>query len=213
MWESDTISILGVGFDVGVRNLGMAIVERRIGVAGYERFKCIRLQLIDLNSKVTNEAVETLHEKLNNIWPLLDRCQYVNIEQQPESQHLGQKFAATTARRRDNTQMKSISHAIQAWFLSRMKTVEFISAKSKLEVYDGPPIVIPTKSVDKYYQRKKLSIAHTNEILKGDQEWLHYIGLLDKKDDVCDAFLQCCYALDRHAKQIEKTAVNKMVVL
>jgi hypothetical protein len=219
--EEDMIlnSIQAVGFDVGLRNLGMAIVRRHIGVTGPQRFECVRLQLIDLNSRVTNEAIETLHEKLNNIWPLLNECGSVNIEQQPEAQHLSggarSRFPIAAARKRDNTQMKSISHALQAWFLSRMKPVVFVSPKSKLEVYDGPPIDLQSKSKDEYYLRKKMGIAHAKAMLNGDQHWLTYLNQLDKKDDVCDAFLQCCYELDRQAEKIEKAmnAVSQMVIL
>ena len=190
-------TIVGVGFDVGVRNLGMAIVKRHLNQSGIGRFECLKLDLIDLNSRVTNEAVETLCTKLDIMWPELQQCHWVNIEQQPEHQHVS-KFTPMS-RQRDNTQMKSISHAIQAFFLSRGMPVEFVSPKSKLNVYDGPPIDLKSKSTKEYYLRKRMAIAHAKAMLEGQDMWLQYIKNLEKKDDVCDAYLQCCYHLDRKA--------------
>ena len=188
--------ITGVGFDVGLRNLGMAVVGFDSSLEENDRFYCIKLDLIDLNSRVTNEAVETLCMKLDLLWDdYLRQCTYVNIEQQPEQQHVS-KFAKFS-RGRDNTQMKSISHAIQAYFLARGKEVEFVSPKSKLTVYKGPPLENVSKAKDPYYLRKRMSIAHAVAMLKNQDDWLLYIKQLEKKDDVCDAYLQCCYALER----------------
>lgn len=196
--------ITAVGFDVGIRNLGMAIVTRIVNGRdiGMARFECRKLELIDLNTNVTNEAVQTLHEKLNDQWELLKECKYVNIEQQPEHHHMTP--GRRSAYKKDNTQMKSISHAIQGWFLARGAQVEFVSPKSKMTIYDGPPIDLKSKSKDAYYLRKKLAVEHAKGVLMVDltSNWIPFIDNLEKKDDVCDAYLQCCYALDRHAKKI-----------
>lgn len=190
-----------VGFDVGLRNLGMAVVEFDSTKVGNDRFTCIYLDLIDLNSHVTNEAVATLCQKLDALWDeYLVKCDYVNVEQQPEKQHVS-KFAKVNPYK-DNTQMKAISHAIQAYFLARRKPTEFVSPKSKLLVYEGPEIDLKSKSKDKYYIRKRMAVAHTLAMLETQQYWKVYIDQLLKKDDVCDAFLQCCYDLKRKSESL-----------
>ena len=190
-------SITAVGFDVGLRNLGMAIV--RLQPNEQPPYKCLKLELIDLNSRVVNEAVYNMVAKLCDLWdPWLKDVHHVNIEQQPEKQHFGgPNAAARNKMAKDNTQMKSIAHALQGFFLGRGKPVVFISAKSKLTVYEGPPIELKTKSTKEYYVRKLMSIAHAKAILEdmGQHEWLDYVKKLDKKDDVCDAYLQCIYSL------------------
>ncbi len=199
-------SRVSVGFDVGIRNLGMAVVK----LGGDGRLECLMLDLIDLNSHKTADAVETLVQKLNAIFVdpetsihiHMSDLEFANIEQQPEQQHVGgggNRFGG--GRQRDNTQMKSIAHAIQAYFLAMRVPVSFISPRSKMLVYQGPPVDLKSKSKDKYYLGKRMSIEHAKLVLAdtntttNGQEWIEYIRRLDKKDDVCDAFLQCCYAL------------------
>ncbi len=208
--------IKSIGFDVGIRNLGCAIVTFNADLEGWKRFEVNKLMLIDTETKVTTEAVKVLCKKFDSMWETdLHDIDFVNIEQQPEKHHL-QK--GTGLKRRfipssDNTQMKSIGHALQAYFLAKGKPVRFISAKSKLTVWDGETIIIlpsdpipndenaviiKTKSKDAYYRRKLISIGHAQKILEEgeNQYWTNWMdGGLFKKDDVCDAFLQCCYAL------------------
>jgi hypothetical protein len=188
-----------LGFDVGIRNLGWAIVEYDTSLVDgmvYKGFVAHGLGLIDTETLITNEAVENMCTLFNQ-YMHPEHGQWrdvggVNVEQQPEHQHLGR---GNMFRKRDNTQMKSMSHAIQGYFIARGVPVRFVNAQAKNNVYDGPPVALKTKSKDKYRQRKDQSIQETKAILHdtGQHQWLEYILSLSKKDDVADAFLQCCY--------------------
>jgi hypothetical protein len=124
--------------------------------------------------------------RLDGMWKgLVDE---VNIEVQPEAHHIG-KY------KKDNTQMKSIGHAIQAYFIAKGVQVDFVNATAKNNIYDGPPVENNTRSQDPYRQRKALSIEETYAILRATGQLGHLmaIALYLKKDDIADAFLQCCY--------------------
>lgn len=159
--------------------------------------------LIDLETNETNRAVEIMCKRLDMLWnEHLHDIDFANIEQQPEKQHVVQRGSGPQrkfVRMRDNTQMKSISGALQGYFLGKGKQVQFISPKSKLTVWKGEKIDINSKSKDPYYRRKRESIAHALRILKEAEQnyWAIWLEALSKKDDVADAYLQCCYALER----------------
>lgn len=184
-----------ISFDVGIRNLGVAVVRH----PGRE---CIYMGVWDLETNQTTEAIETLCKKLARMWPELEThgVTFACIEQQPERQHV------SGGRRqwgggRDNTQMKSIAHALQAYFLARNMEVFFVSPRSKMTVYQGPPVDIGTRAKSEYTIRKKTAIAHAKAILSSssnarDNEWALFLTSLDKADDASDAFLQACYALE-----------------
>lgn len=189
-----------IGIDVGLRNLGIVLLNKNYCL-------CEKLDLIDLNTHNTNEAIINLYNKLNEF--LLDinkeEIEIVGIEQQPEQQHVA-RFKKFPGAGRDNTQMKSISHALQMYFLCNKIQVTFISAKSKWQVYEGEILDLKTKSKDKYTINKKKSIIQSFWLMKNfkDHEGLKFINNLIKKDDVCDAYLISCYLLKKNCNSLNE---------
>ena len=107
----------------------------------------------------------------------------VLIEQQPVGFH-----------RRSNTQMKVLSHVVQAFFHLRGVSVAFVSPKKKNQlskeqsVRDG----VASMNTSKRYQwHKKQSVLRCEEILRqSDQtEFLEFFEGLKKKDDCADSLL------------------------
>ena len=189
--------IRGIAFDIGLRNLGMALLEWK---EDERRMVSIKLDLIDLNTHITNEAIENLYDKLeeNRSKGLFENLKFAGIEQQPERQHVG-RFGGGA---RDNTQMKSISHAIQMYFLCYLIPVKFISPRSKWNVYKGPEIPLKTKSKVKYTIGKEKAVNQCFAMLDQNRDLPGnlYIRQLTKKDDVADAYLLCYYGLQAFIK-------------
>lgn len=180
-----------VGIDIGIRNLGIAILEGNKNACNI-----LNLELIDLCTHNTTEAIENLEIHLTRIKiEYLDNHNnvMVGIEQQPEHQHVGNRS------KRDNTQMKSIAHATQMYFLAHKIPVKFISAKSKFNLYVGPPIELTTKSQNPYIQNKNKCMNECLAIMKQnlEQKWLEFVNKLSKKDDVCDAYLLAYYCITK----------------
>ena len=82
--------------------------------------------------------------------------------------------------------------------INRIKLIFLISASNKLKVYDGPKIELTYKS--SYTRRKKLSILHTQYLLKDNEEKLKYLNNHKKKDDLCDTYLQALYFVKNKKK-------------
>lgn len=186
--------IIGLGFDVGMRNLGYAIVryvKQLPECLDYrQEFHVEHLGLIDLGTLKTKDAVFELTKELDIRAHLFKNVDIVNIELQPLN---GQ------------TNIKCMSFALQMYFACRYpeKHLEFISARSKLTVYKGEEIVVPAH-LTKYKQNKYKGIHQALKVLDTPQNlyWKSFVTHLEKKDDVCDAFLQCCYAVHRRYKEI-----------
>ncbi len=96
--------------------------------------------------------------------------------------------------------MKCIGHALQTYFLTRDRNVQFVSARSKLTVYEGPPIQLKTKSTSDYTVRKHTSIAHARHFLQSQPDMLDVFERLHKKDDAADAYLECLYLFKKSQK-------------
>lgn len=184
-------SIRGLGFDVGMRNLGFAIVNYTF--MGHEadyrtEFQVEQLGLIDLGTLKTRDAVDELVKELDVRSDQFHNVDIVNIEVQ---------------HKRGHENVKCISFALQTYFLCRCPTVpiEFISGRSKLTVYEGKEIAVPS-GLSIYKQTKYKSIQHALHVLNTPQNlyWKSFVSQLEKRDDVCDAFLQCCYATKRKYK-------------
>jgi hypothetical protein len=64
----------------------------------------------------------------------------------------------------------------------------------------------------KYAKTKALSIEYTRKLLEDDEKSLEILELYDKKDDLCDAFLQNIYYFNhirKNNKKKEHVAVRK----
>lgn len=115
-----------------------------------------------------------------------------------------------------NPTMKAISDTIYAWFIIRgiidkninnstVTNIKFISPSNKLKQFGQEEI----KNADgnkKYKITKKLSIENTNKILTHYEmnNWIDKLNKFDKKDDLCDSFLQgwnYLYITDTKIKQ------------
>ena len=182
-----------VGIDIGIRNYGVAIIDGNKDVCNI-----ISLELIDLCTFETTEAIIKLQselERIKNEYIQDSENTIVGIEQQPEHQHVN----SFSRFKRDNTQMKSIAHATQMFFLANKIPVKFVSPKSKWKVYDGPPLELTTKSKNPYIQNKHRGIQECLAIMTKnlEQKWIAYIKSLTKKDDVCDAYLLAYYCLTK----------------
>lgn len=198
--------LTSVGFDIGLRNLGWCMLryypntDANTNMDVNDNFVCLGMGIMDVNgdnaTKVSlKQAVENMVGLLDEMWPtLLSQVDFVNIEQQPNGRQFGP--------RRDNSPMIALSHALQVYFMVHGKPVEFISPRSKLTVYKGPPLPIATRSTSTHTVNKKTAEAQAKHMLKTsanaeNQKWYAWVHSLAKADDVCDAFLQCLYALRR----------------
>lgn len=103
--------------------------------------------------------------------------------------------------------MKSISNTLFVYFLMRghvdkviptLKNVNFMSPSNKLKVGDDNKIIKVADKTKKYKLTKELGIKYTRQLLEDDEPiLLEYLDLFKKKDDLCDAYLQGLYYLNR----------------
>lgn len=99
-----------------------------------------------------------------------------------------------------NPIIKTISVLLFSYFTIRglidkknilMKDVKFYSASNKLKNYlkNGSNEIVSSDTVKKA-NLKKLAIEYTKELLKNNNIWLNHLNSFEKKDDLCDCFLQ-----------------------
>lgn len=112
-----------------------------------------------------------------------------------------------------NRKMICQSNLVYSYFIlkhimkqeSRIKDVKYINARNKLKVYKGPKINLTY--TNKKYHRKKLAVEHCKHIIRGDKKHLTYLKKYpNKKDDLCDCFLQGAWYLTyaRHPRKGRK---------
>jgi len=144
------------------------------------------------SNDLRTQLVKCLDQRLNSLLRIAD---IVLIENQPTFK---------------NPTMKAISDTLYTWFIIRgiidkdlnkstIKEIKFISPSNKLKEFD-------TKKLDdandnkKYAVTKKLSIENTKTILASYNlnDWINRLQSFDKKDDLCDSFLQGWYVLNNN---------------
>lgn len=111
---------------------------------------------------------------------------------------------------RINPKMKLLSDAIFTWFIIMkknypgMKSVSFIAAKNKLNLYNGPPIQCKLKS--QYTRSKFLGKKHCEYFLSknGNEYSKNVYSKSKKKDDLADCYLQGLFCLSKHSKDFLK---------
>lgn len=118
-----------------------------------------------------------------------------------------------------NPKMKSIANTLFDYFMIRgyidkahnldISLVRFICPSNKLKVNKDNTIeVFKSNKNDskKYKLTKALGVQYTKQLLGKEPEQLEYLELYNKKDDMCDAYLQGRYYLEfiRH-KQAPET--------
>ena len=92
-----------------------------------------------------------------------------------------------------NPKMKSIQMIVYSYFVQHNRNltdfqIKLFSARNKLNVYNGPPVEVNSKN--KYTVRKKLSIEYTKYMIRNNPEYLEFLVDHNKKDDLCDCFIQ-----------------------
>lgn len=161
------------------------------------------LKLKKCRSMGLSDIGEILYQELQQYPEFLD-VEYIVIENQPVLK---------------NPTMKSIQMILYSYFLfEKMKQkdkynyeIKLISAKNKLKVYDGPEIKHLYNLKSDYALTKKLGIEYCKYMIKDDIEQLEYLTTHDKKDDLCDSFLQGAYFITKNIKipKIKKQITSK----
>lgn len=108
-----------------------------------------------------------------------------------------------------NPKMKAIASTLFDFFLIRgyidkihnldIQLVRFMCPSNKLKVNNKNTIEVfktNKNSKEKYKLTKALSIQYTKQLLQNTPEQLEYLDLYEKKDDICDAYLQGRYYLE-----------------
>ena len=123
---------------------------------------------------------------------------YVLIENQPSMK---------------NPKMKSVSETLYSWFLIRgiidekkIKNIYYLSPSNKIKVKndDIDKEIKDIKDQSKKYKfTKNIGIIYTRDILKNDNKWLNFLNSNNKKDDLCDSYLQGLYFFDNINKFIK----------
>jgi hypothetical protein len=157
----------------------------------YSKIHCVHK--IKKNRKCKNISLDTLHLNLYNyITPFLkvNTVDIVQIENQPVKMNATMKtiqimlysIIKTHYYINDNNENREIS-------------VDFLNAKFKGTVYDGPKV--ECNIMDPYKRRKQLSIIHTEHYLKESKQFTRseYFKNHKKQDDLADGYLMCLYYL------------------
>jgi hypothetical protein len=130
-------------------------------------------------------------------FPHLSKCNEVIMEQQPHK----------------NSKMKNLSFMIFSYFACRgridtidpvLNNIKFISAKHKLNVYDGPDVQCKLKT--QYSRNKYYGKIYCEYMIQHDTENLEKFKQCKKRDDLADCFLQGAWYL-KH--KFDKTCVVK----
>jgi hypothetical protein len=146
-----------------------------------------------INTKVKSVSLKdkclALYKLLEGVPELLSRPVEVVIEKQMKL----------------NPTMLQMSHLVYSYFImkgyivteSPIKNVQFVSAKNKLTVYNGPPIDCHLKN--DYNKRKWLACEYTKYMLRNDPLHRDYLDKFPKKkDDLSDCYLQGVWWLTKH---------------
>ena len=114
-------------------------------------------------------------------------CSKVIIEQQPSK----------------NARMKNLSMLLLNYFAikyaDKIHDVQFVHAKRKLTVYDGPYIECKLKT--RYARNKFYGVCYCRWLIRNDPHWLAYFESHKKKDDLADAYLQGAWYLTKKCKE------------
>ena len=111
-----------------------------------------------------------------------------------------------------NPKMKSVAETLYSWFLIRaffslekfkIKEIRYLSPSNKLKINNDniQQKLFEEKNLSKRYQlTKKMAIIYTRDIIKDDELWLQFLNNNNKKDDLCDSFLQGLYFINNKLK-------------
>ena len=170
-----------VSIDVGIKHLSFCLLDFHSTIWHYNIQKW---ELITLGGKNISDYTREIIEKLRQFeFGLLD---FVLIEQQVSR----------------NTQMKTLSHVIQAYFMCEMKMtadkIIFVSPKLRFrtnnlnynEIVDRSKRNIGVGEKMNRREIKKLSVYIAELELQSYSNWLNYFLGHKKCDDLADSFIQ-----------------------
>jgi hypothetical protein len=185
-----------VGVDVGVRNLSLCAIHRNPTVVEYWKVLDCTREWESVTAKSWGEKTRPIAEQVEAVILTLNAerswfdenvswITHALIEAQPVG------VGASSG----NTTMKSVQHAIQAWFMCVYPSVDVVMVSPKIKLGKVAPAA--------YSQRKKMAVQIVKSILAhesaGDGEsslyanlgnkWLQVIAQSSKADDLADAFL------------------------
>lgn len=202
-----------LSWDCGISNLCYCLVEVVPGTGGSGTYRIALWENLSLNSQTLKQATEQLVLELDSR-PWMIRADAICIESQVLK----------------NVQMKVVSHVIQCYFETRgiirkrqtattqalargisvcrspyvPPSVHFVMAESKFKAV--PKVAIPEgiEALNRRSRNKKASVFLAHELLarQGQTEALEFLAGFQKKDDLCDSFLQGVYFLKQRAQRV-----------
>ncbi len=170
-----------LSIDVGIKHLSLCLIDFHSTIWHYNIQKW---DLIALSGKNISDYTRDIVEKLRRYdFGLIDS---ILIEQQVSR----------------NTQMKTLSHVLQAYFMCELKVtadkIIFVSPKTRFNtnnIHYNELVQRCRKqlNIDEKMSRrdiKKLSIVITKMELKNSDTWLRFFESNKKADDLADSFIQ-----------------------
>ena len=170
-----------LSIDVGIKHLSLCLIDFHSTIWHYNIQKW---DLIALSGKNISDYTRDIVEKLRRSdFGLIDS---ILIEQQVSR----------------NTQMKTLSHVLQAYFMCELKVtadkIIFVSPKTRFNtnnIHYNELVQRCRKqlNIDEKMSRrdiKKLSIVITKMELKNSDTWLRFFESNKKADDLADSFIQ-----------------------
>lgn len=147
---------------------------------------------------IKKNLVTSLDKKINYFKDI----DYVLIENQPSMK---------------NPKMKSVAETLYCWFMIRgiidkklnnLSNIFYLSPSNKLKINDidlNKEIDMLKDKSKKYKFTKQSAIIYTNKILNfnNEKKWIDFLDTNNKKDDLCDSYLQGLYFLNNKNKFIK----------
>jgi len=144
---------------------------------------------------IKKNLITSLDNKINDFRDV----DYVLIENQPSMK---------------NPKMKSVAETLYCWFMIRgiidkkiynLSNIFYLSPSNKLKIDDkdlNKEIDALKDKSKKYKFTKQSAIIYTNKILNfnNEKKWIEFLDTQNKKDDLCDSYLQGLYFLNNKNK-------------
>jgi len=212
--------MLLIGWDVGIKNLSYCLVEYNDNNYVIKDWNIIDLrhdneekqEVINSSNSKTKVKVKTKEKKCSKIsLKDLSRNLYKKLEENSSFSNFDYVIIENQPVLKNPT-MKSIQMILYSYFsfkslnISNFKDLLLMNASNKLKVYKGDVDSEDMKKINKlkskYSRNKKLSILHTNLLLKeheyNSKNWCEFFNKNKKKDDLADSFLMILYYLKKN---------------
>lgn len=212
--------MLLIGWDVGIKNLSYCLVEYNDNNYVIKDWNIIDLrhdneekqEVINSSNSNTEVKVKTKEKKCSKIsLKDLSRNLYKKLEENSSFSNFDYVIIENQPVLKNPT-MKSIQMILYSYFsfkslgIENFKDLLLMNASNKLKVYkgdvDSEEMEKINKLKSKYSRNKKLSILHTNLLLKeheyNSKNWCEFFNKNKKKDDLADSFLMILYYLKKN---------------